>query len=277
MLETSMYEAVEHNDIEAVRKYYTEEPGYLDATGDGGYTILMDAAKNGRLEIVQCLVDLGATINADCEIIDHYSDQRGTAISFAFENFHHDVVKYLIQKGADTETAYYYREDEETPYSEPSVHRTCFMYAMDRSEMELLELMLQHGFNINGYNALLSDNNEETTPLFYAIAEIKPEMVKWLLDHGADPLQCIKMYEMGEINALMFAVNRGLTKEYKTDNWFKIVELLLKAGVDLAVTFDELDGQTLPDLILEDGNERYLQLFGLKSIKEKLEREEEND
>jgi ankyrin repeat protein len=153
MPESCMYEAVKYNDIEAVRTYYQEHPGRLDDIDDGGYTILMEAAKQGRLEIVKCLVELWADINAYSEIIDHYSDQRGTPLTFALEEGNRDVAIYLIQKGADTKTAYYYREDEQTPYSEPSVHSTCFMYAMDRSDLEMLELMLQNGFDINGFNA----------------------------------------------------------------------------------------------------------------------------
>jgi len=266
MSECNMYDAVEENNIEELRAYYQEHPDMLDAGDDGDYTILMEAAKLGRLEIVQCLVEMGANIDAYCEMIDHYSDARGTALAFALENGHRDVAIYLIQKGADTETAYSYYE-EESPYSTSSVRCTCFMYAMDKDDTEMLGLMLQHGLDINGLNAYLP---EESTPLFYAISEAKTDMVKWLIEHGADPLLLVKTNEMGTLSALQFAVYLGLTKRYKAEERFEIAGLLLKAGVDLSVTFKDCDFETLPDLVLEYGDERYIRLFGLQYIQERL-------
>jgi len=261
-----MCDAVKNNDVEAIRNYYQVNPDFVDAEDDGGYTLLMEAAKAGHMEIVQCLVELSANINAYCERIDHYSDERGTPLAFALENFHRDIAMYLIQKGADAETEYRYQE-EESPFSEPSVRNTCFMYAMDSADIEMLELMLEHDLNLNGFNAYLPGSDEETTPLFYAVAEAKTDMVKWLLEHGADPHPLIKLPDMGELNAIMFAVHLGLSKKHKAVDRYEIVELLLKAGVDLTGTYDALDGETVPELVINSGDERFIQLFGLQGFR----------
>lgn len=269
MPESCMYDAVKSNDITKLRAYYQEHPDMLDAGGDGDYTILMEAAKLGRMEIVQCLVELGAEIDAYCEVIDHYSDLRGTSLTFALENCHRDVAVYLIQKGADTETAYYYYE-EESPYSDPKIHSTCFMYAIDRNDMELLELMVQHGLNLNGNNAIEPESNNFYPPLFYAIGSAKPDHVKWLLEHRANSIQQTEVSELEKVNALMYAVHLGLSLKDKADERYAIAELLLHTGADLTGTFDVWDSQTLPDLVLEYSNERYTRLFGLQNIRERL-------
>lgn len=269
MLDSSIYDAVKNNDIETLREYYRAHPDMLDAADDGGYTMLMEAAKQGRLEIVQCLVELGANLDASCEMIDHYRDERGTALAFALANFQREVAVYLIQEGAEVNTAYYLSENEGTPDQEKE-HRTCFMYAMDGMDTELLELMLKNGLQLNEVNAVVSDYDQGVTPLFYAIGEVKLPMVKWLLAKGADPLKVLAIQDMGEVNALMYAVHLGLTNKNKIDERYEIVDLLLKAGVDFTRTYDAWDRETVLDLVVDFGNERYIRLLGLQNIQEKL-------
>ncbi|MCZ9954779.1 ankyrin repeat domain-containing protein [Brachyspira hyodysenteriae] len=58
---------------------------------------LMSSSENGHLEVVKYLLDSGADVNAK------YNDtwHSKTALMFASEKGHLEVVKYLIDKGAD--------------------------------------------------------------------------------------------------------------------------------------------------------------------------------
>lgn len=78
----------------AVREYLKQYPSMASATDDTGQTPLMAAAREGRLQVVRALVELGATINAE--------DNGGTtALILASMNSHQPVVEYLLDHGAD--------------------------------------------------------------------------------------------------------------------------------------------------------------------------------
>lgn len=93
--------------------------GYLETINFGSYSKheteqsqinpLINAAYLGNLETVKFLVENYADI-------DHLSDNQTTAIMYAFQNGHMDVVKYLYDKGAKIKigtkkmTDYIYKE-----------------------------------------------------------------------------------------------------------------------------------------------------------------------
>ena len=68
-------------------------------------TALICASKNNNLEIVKYLVDVGADLNAEG---GHYNK---TALMYASENGRLEMVKYLVEKGADVNQkgGYYYK------------------------------------------------------------------------------------------------------------------------------------------------------------------------
>jgi len=62
----------------------------------------------------------------------------------------------------------------------------------------------------------------------------------------------------------------ALSSKNNIEERFEIVEMLLKAGVALSGTYEHWDDQTVMDLVLDSGDERYLRLFGLQNVREKL-------
>jgi ankyrin repeat protein len=269
MPDSRMYEAVKDNDIVGLREYLRLNPSMLGDIDDGGYTILMEAAKQGRLEIVQYLVDLGADVDAYSEVIDGYRDERGTALAFALAHFHREVAMFLIGRAkASVNTAYYLREGDGTP-DYVKEHRTSFMYAMDEMDFEMLDLMVINGLELNDFNAFSPCDEDEIPPLFYAIYEVKPAIVKWLLGKGANPLKAYEICDLGEVTALMYAVHLGIIRKTKIDERYVIVDMLRKEGADFSRSFDGLDSQTILDLVLGSGNDDYIRLFGPQSIAEK--------
>ena len=66
----------------------------VDAKDSDSYTPLHNAAWHGQLEIVEMLIDRGATIDAETEL-------KQTPLIFATFKGHHEIVKVLLSKGAN--------------------------------------------------------------------------------------------------------------------------------------------------------------------------------
>lgn len=66
----------------------------------------MHAVETGNLNMVRCLVDLGADINNNVEC-----DYESSPLALAIENDHHDIVEYLLSmEGIDINIPFGIRE-----------------------------------------------------------------------------------------------------------------------------------------------------------------------
>ena len=220
----------------------------------GSLTPLMFAARQGCVECAKVLVQAKANINA--------VDPDGISSTlFAIINGHYDVAAYLVDQGADTNladrtgrTALYSAVDYHTP---PQSNRPA-PKEIDSSfpSFELIKDLLAHGANVNAqlkaqqpYRAKLDRGDDTmlttgTTPLLRAAKAGDVEVVKLLLEHGADP----KLATRALINPAMAAAGLG-TKEEDTTGRFKTeveiietIDLCLKAGSD--VNAQDSRGQT---------------------------------
>jgi len=146
------------------------------------------------------------------------------------------------------------------------------MLALRSNSVEIAEILITNGADCCAECLI---DGEAHTPLSYYIARAELDRVQWLLDRGADPHCLAEVDEMGKVSALMYAVYMGITSKKKVEERYEIVTLLTKSGIDLTGRFDGYDFETLPDLVLESGNELYLKLFGLQNIKMKIEEYEQ--
>ena len=73
--------------------------GGNSATSMGGFAALSYAARDGRIEAVQALVESGADVNQQT------GSEKSTPMVLALINGHYDVAKYLLDKGADPNIA----------------------------------------------------------------------------------------------------------------------------------------------------------------------------
>jgi ankyrin repeat protein len=202
--EEYFFQAVKDNDIRNVKKYIGQgmDPNYKDTHErtalmwavmygyhdlvrfllDHGADIavrqehsnfipLLTAADNGDLELVKLCLDRGIDIN----IQDKYRD---TALLLSCKEQHTEIVKYLLDRGAD-------------PAIRGFLDLDAFWYAFEKKNYQILELLIKHKTNLDSYYISPRDSGEPrgffpATALFHAVYYDDVEMASFLLDHGAD-------------------------------------------------------------------------------------------
>uniref|UniRef100_A0AAQ4QSN0 Euchromatic histone-lysine N-methyltransferase 2 n=1 Tax=Gasterosteus aculeatus aculeatus TaxID=481459 RepID=A0AAQ4QSN0_GASAC len=155
---TPLLEAIINNHIEVA--HYLIQNG-ASVYHEDGYTGLHHAAKLGNLEIVNMLLETGQVdVNAQ--------DSGGwTPIIWSAEHKHVDVIKVLLNRGADVTIS-----DKEL--------NVCLHWAAYAGNVEIAEMVLNSGCS------LASVNMHGDTPLHIAAREGYLECVTLFLSRGAD-------------------------------------------------------------------------------------------
>ncbi len=160
-----------------------------NATNNDKITPLMYAANFGCLEIIDYLISKGALINA----CDRYNK---TPLVYAIEKYNDLAAKFLIVNGADI--------------NDVSCAAT-FMIAARTEDLQLLKIFLDLGINQNACNkggtalinaikaksipaivlllkywADVNVSDGKMSPLQYAFIDFDPDIVKLLIEQGAD-------------------------------------------------------------------------------------------
>ncbi|XP_058961953.2 ankyrin repeat domain-containing protein 17 isoform X2 [Pocillopora verrucosa] len=166
----------------------------IEAHNENGHTPLMEAASGGHVSVAKMLLERGACINS------HSNEFKESALTLACYKGHLEMVKFLLDAGADQE----HKTDE--------MHTALMEASMD-GHVEVARLLLDHGAQVNmpadsfespltlaacGGHVELADllikrgafleevNDEGYTPLMEASREGHLDMVALLLEHGAD-------------------------------------------------------------------------------------------
>jgi hypothetical protein len=183
----------------------------VNAVDDHEWTALHWAAENGRVDVVKVLIQNGADLNA-------VDINKCTALHRAAEDGHVDVVKLLLQNGADVNAF------EE--YYLTALHIT----AKESGNVDVAKVLIQNGANVNAVD------RDHKTALHWAAKNGHVDVAQVLIQHGADAK----------------ALCKGLTplvlssREYGDNNHRKprqriildlIFLLLFRCGVRSVVTF----------------------------------------
>jgi len=211
----------------------------------GGLTPLLFAARQGSLESVRMLVEVGADLNL--------TDPEGTsAVVSAIINGHYDVAALLLDKGADPNladkdgrTALFAAVDMNTmPVSNVPMPN---VIGNQLSSLDLIEKLLARGANVNAqlkaqqpYRAKLDRGTDTvlttgSTPLLRAAKAGDVAAMRLLLAKGADPT----LATTAGVNPLMAAAGVGTKEEDTTGrsktepDAIKAMTLLLDAGLDV--------------------------------------------
>ena len=213
----------------------------------GGLTALVFAARHGDIGTVRVLLDAGADVN-------QVTEYGWTALLTATQNRYYQLGNYLLERGADPAigntggwTPLYIATDNRNIESGDYPTRQ-----PDMDHMEYIELLLDHGADPNA--RMLSSTETRTifthqwlreegaTPFWRASQSSDTELMRRLLDAGADPL----IATHNGTTALMVASGigwvEGVTHEWSREQNLQTVNMLLELGAD--VNARDLDGRT---------------------------------
>jgi|GEM_PF-127023 len=222
----------------------------------GGLTPLIFAAREGDIESVKLLLEAGADVNQTSEF-------GWTALLTATQNRYYQLGKYLLEQGADPNLAnkngwnpLYIATDNRNieggdyPTREP-----------DMDHLAYIELLLEHGADPNqrlatdcGRPGCASTETrtifthqwlyeEGATPFLRAAQSGDLELLKLLLEHGADPSIPTRDYVTPLMVASGIGWVEGVTFEWSPEQTFEVVKMLLELGADPNAR-ETLDGRT---------------------------------
>ncbi|XP_060851958.1 ankyrin repeat and death domain-containing protein 1A-like [Rhopalosiphum padi] len=160
------------------------------------YTLLMCAARNNRLSVVNFLLDTIEDVGLDAFDTDHQ-----TALHHAAIAGHTHVVRRLVHAGANTSTT---NKQGRTP-----LHSAC-----EKGHVDVVEFLLGHGAD------MLAKDEEQNSPLHVAVENKQTLVVQMLLEAG-NPTN---LENSKGLTALHIASSHGCRG---------IVEMLLSADCDI--------------------------------------------
>ena len=144
-------------------KINIDDKEYNPETGKSdGWTAIQWAASLGHTEIVKILIEKGANLNTI------HADSKGTALIYSIENSHYEIAKLLIENDADVNL-----------YSEN--HWSALHYFARENKPELLKLALSKGAKVN-----LQTAAEAYTPLIFSAYNGYMKCCYLLVKAGAD-------------------------------------------------------------------------------------------
>ncbi|HWN84280.1 MAG TPA: ankyrin repeat domain-containing protein [Vicinamibacterales bacterium] len=211
----------------------------------GGFTPLLFAAREGRVDAAKALIAAGADVSA----ID---PDRQSALVIALINGHFDVANLLIDNGADVNaadkvgrTALWAAVDYNTP---PQSNRPApNPFDEEATSLDVIKNLLAHGARVDAaltaqvpYRTKLDRGADGvlgagTTPLLRAAKAGDTPVVKLLLERGDNP----KAVTRNGVNGLMMAANVAAREEDRTGRGktqkdaIETITLMLAAGVDV--------------------------------------------
>lgn len=143
---TALHIAVEIQNAEAVELLLNQDRINVDAVEEDGLTPLMYASKKPNLKIIQMLLQHGCSIHQTARSL-----YGRTAIHFAVEGSSLEVIKLLIENGADLNT-----QDSEL--------NTALHIAMQRRDLEILAMLLYYNVDTSISNVFGPPIQEAKTP-----------------------------------------------------------------------------------------------------------------
>ena len=236
----------------------------VDARSDAGFTPLAFAVRAGHTAAVEALVMAGADV--DLALPDGTSP-----LHLAVINAHYDVAVQLLEHGADPTAA----EPGWTPlhqlvwtrrpnrhYNNPAAFPTGTV-----TGLELARALVGHGANVNarqtaeprdGYRNML--NRSDATPFLLATKAVDLEMMRLLLELGADPL----LTNEDGTTALLVAAGVGIWSSSESpgsaEEALEAVKLMVELG-DSVTTVDDNGDAALHGGVMRGSPELVLYLL----------------
>lgn len=207
----------------------------------GAFTPLLFAVRAGNTDTANALLDVGANVN------DAISDGM-SALTLAIFNAHWELAAMLLDRGADPNdnrvgwTALHQVAHTRTL---PVGHLPHPVSTGQMSSLELAKKLLAYGADVNARQTdQIRDGHRwrfdgvGATPFFRAAKGVDFELMRLLLDNGADP----HMPNVNSTTPLMAAAGVAMFNPGEdsgtTDDALEAVQLLLDAGADIHAAND---------------------------------------
>ena len=209
----------------------------LPAPGEGTFlvcnTALTKAIEKGNLEIVKYLVENGADIK---------DNDSNTALTVASRNGNLEVVKYLVENGADI--------NDKDNYGD-----TALMVASWNGNLEVVKYLVENGADIDenshGKTALMiaseKDNEDKDDLEKERMMRMKIEMMRASLMNGAD------------INAKNYDDWTAGPFRYGELSYYEIIKYLVENGADINIKYN--NGSTVLMKASKSGNYEIVKLL----------------
>ena len=147
-------------DIEELKQFLTTYDGNINAVDSFGDTALIIAVQNREDDVMKCLIENGADVNLP-------GKSGSTPLTIAVSKNRIDIVDYLLEKGANVNLAD--ADNGDTPLT----------IAIGNGFENMTSHLIEKGANIN------NENEIGQTPIMYAVENLREEAVKKLIRAGA--------------------------------------------------------------------------------------------
>lgn len=248
----ALLDAAANGNVDALTSILAAGPN-IDGADSDGHCALHLAAMNGHLPCVQALVAKRSSLVATryaAATVDIFNMRAETPLFLAAVEGHADVVKFLLDHGADpsvqrvNEQAEKYSEamgwissgggappgasDSAMRDAPVGVDAAPLHVCAAEGDEDMVELLLERGAFVDARDA------EQKTPLHIALEENELGVAKLLLDAGADPCTGNR----GTTTVLHWCASRGKVK---------VMRMLLEAGAS------KVSGPEIGEALIEDG------------------------
>jgi ankyrin repeat protein len=164
--------AIQEGHTEIIQLLQNSGANSTDKSIDSSPAALLGAAKQGNLDILRSA--LAARVDPNTSELDNSSrnSRYPTALMFAVDRGHLNIVEQLIDAGANVNLS-------DRPGKK--LGKTPLMCAAESGRTEIAKLLLESGAIVE------FQNKRGETALYYAVVEKHVEIVRILLEAGADP------------------------------------------------------------------------------------------
>jgi|GEM_PF-4695274 len=200
-----------------IKKTSTQTPAQTSQNSTGTITSTNLSPQKPKPITINELMDLDAESTVDeakikdaitrCDDINAVNEDGETALSvFSYKKYSLELLQYLLAHGADAKTI------------PDNQHPTALQVAASHS-LEKTRLLLENGASPN-------EKRYGQHPLHLALWNDKPEIVKYLLDHGAKK----DVVDEDGLSLLHYASSSARTVNHAT------IQALLDAGIEVDIT-----------------------------------------
>lgn len=130
----NIFNAIANGNLESVRKILENDPALLESKQENEMTPLMFAASQGKIDIVRYLIENGADIN-------YIKSDGPSSLLFAAMFRHEDVVRLLVENGAEVNSG----NGQDAP----------IFKAIEYGTKEIAEYLVEKGADVPVSNFLL--------------------------------------------------------------------------------------------------------------------------